>query len=401
MTTTFYPPHHVGGGCIHVKNLADELGRIGHNVHILYSLDAYSIKTSEYGPKKDHELDRIGNDRVQTHAVKTPFCSTAYTAYGLNYAPTITKKFRTLVKKIKPDVVHHHEISLLGYRILRKLGDYLNLYTAHSYHLVCQHGTLFTRDDRICQNVNMPNRSCTVCALSYRRPPQLWRYGNSFRNLIRQIDHIISPSQYASTRISAEIDSANVVVIPNFVPNPPQDLPRAGPSDFFLYAGRLERHKGIRELLALSKRIESKLVVVGEGPLKTEVAAFIKGSALSDRVAFLGHVDRLSLYSLLRDANALVIPSTWPENCPLVALESFSVGTPVIATDNGGLPEIVAKVDRELICENLDELERVLRQFDKHKYSPHAIRTVYDELYSPKAYLSKYLQLLDMRPNGA
>ena len=49
MVSTFYPPYHLGGDAIHVKYLADELSKAGHEVHVIHSLDAYNLKKNEKG----------------------------------------------------------------------------------------------------------------------------------------------------------------------------------------------------------------------------------------------------------------------------------------------------------------------------------------------------------------
>jgi glycosyltransferase involved in cell wall biosynthesis len=109
----------------------------------------------------------------------------------------------------------------------------------------------------------------------------------------------------------------------------------------------------------------------------------------------LGYVDRGFLYSLLRDASALIIPSTWPENNPLIALEALSCGTPVIASDKGGLPEIVNKIDEGLVYKRNDELRRIILSFERKKYPPDTVTAVYRDHYSPTSYLKRYFELID------
>jgi glycosyltransferase involved in cell wall biosynthesis len=392
MTSTFFPPHNIGGADLHVKNLADELDRLGHEVHVLYSMDAYRAKKVAYGSSPEQAEGKAEQDGIHTHVIETPLNSSYYLTYVLGgFSPT-TKKFERLVNEIKPDVVHHHEMSLLGYPILKKLGDYLNLYTAHDYWLICQHGVLPRDETQICQK-----KRCFHCALSFNRPPQFWRHTNSFRKRISELDFLIAPSDYLKRRVLKELGPRRVVTIPNFVPlKETSATSGAGAcfSDFFLYAGRLERYKGILELVDLFKGIDCRLVVVGKGPLKNEVNAFLKANKLDEKIAFLGYVDRSTLYWLLMHAEALIMPSMWPENCPLIALESLSVGTPVIGSKCGGLPEIVERVDKSLAYDHMTELKQILLNYDKTKYSPYAKR-VYNDYYSPGAFMKKYLDLID------
>jgi len=385
MTSTFYPPYHLGGDAVHVKYLAEELVKRGHEVHILHSLDAYKVKRKSLPEKAE-------TDAIHTHMIKTHFNHSPYTAYVLGNSSSILKKFEGLVKEVKPDVVHHHNISLLGYRLLKKRGDYLNLYTAHDYWLICQQNNLLKNGSEICDG-----SSCFLCSLRCGRPPQLWRRRKEFREAVGNIDILIAPSNYVRNKISENFD-VKAVTIPNFVPEPPSRIEPSGFSNFFLYAGVLERHKGIMNLInvyrEIADKIDAKLLIVGDGSLRDRIKEDVKRNRLEGKIAFLGWVGRGLLYRLLKDAKALIMPSIWPENCPLIALEALSLGTPVIASNKGGLPEIVEKVDTGLIYHSTDELRHILLNFDKSTYPSHIVKAIYEKYYSPEIYLEKYFELI-------
>ena len=114
----------------------------------------------------------------------------------------------------------------------------------------------------------------------------------------------------------------------------------------------------------------------------------------NDKISFLGFVDNQTKYSLYSDALAVIIPSIWPENAPLVALEALSVGTPVISSNHGGLPEIIEKVDKKLIFEDTSGLKDLLLTFSRSKFSPSTVKKAYEQNFSPKAYVDKYLELI-------
>lgn len=385
-TTTFYPPYHIGGDAVHVKYLAEELARRGHEVHVLHSLDAYRIKRKNL-PKK------VETDGVYTHVIDTRFSLSPYAVYLLGDSSVILRKFQELIREIKPDIVHHHNISLLGYSLLKKQGNYLNLYTAHDYWLICQQNNLMRTRTEICDG----NGFCALCALRRRRPPQLWRYSKGFKTAVNDVDLLISPSNYLREKI---LKSFNVkaVTIPNFAPEPPRDIKPSGFSNFFLYAGVLEEYKGVLNLIKayedISEEVEAKLIIVGDGSLKTKIEEDVKKNEMKDKILVLGFVNRNKLYSLLKDANALIIPSIWPENNPLIAVEALSVGTPIIASNKGGLPEIVGEIDKNLIYRFLDELKNVLLNFNKNKYPRCKIKAIYEKHYSPQSYIERYFSLI-------
>ncbi len=390
MTTTFYPPYHIGGDAVHVNYLADELANMGHEVHVFHSMDAYIIK------RRGALIHaRTESDKICVHAFKTPLNASPYFAYVLGNSPSTLKKFRVLVKSIEPSVVHHHNVSLLGYGILNKHGSYLNLYTPHDHWLICQQNNLY----QSCKNPH-----CTLCALRHRKPPQIWRYLQDFRQAVNSIDLMIAPSSYIRRvlvrHVSVRLKS---VVIPNFAPYPPVHIQKPDHFDYFLFVGVLEEHKGIVNLLELFKqhknRIEAKLLIVGRGSLQTYVQNFIRRNSLEKSVFYLGFVDNDTLYSLYSGARALVVPSFSLENSPLVALEALSVGTPTIASDSGGLSEIVSKIDRRLVFSNQTELENLLIGSSEIPFSRERLKEIYERDFSPKAFVTRYLKVIrSIRP---
>lgn len=237
----------------------------------------------------------------------------------------------------------------------------MNLYTAHDYWLICQQNNLLKRGYEKCEDA-----SCVFCALMCRKPPQLWRRTREFGEALREIDFLIAPSNYVKRRVSKSLE-VKTVTIPNFVPEPIDPLGPSSISDFFLYAGVLEKHKGILDLINIYKEIggdiDKKLLVAGDGSLRNNIKEFVKKHRLESKIVLLGWVDHSLLYRLLRDADALVLPSICPENCPLIAIEAFSVGTPVIASNKGGLPEIVGAVDGGLVYNSADRARQILLNF--------------------------------------
>jgi glycosyltransferase involved in cell wall biosynthesis len=386
MTSTFYPPYHIGGDAIFVKSLAEELVKIGHEVHVLHSLDAYFIKR-----KLRPETSDLNG--VETHPIKTKLNLSSYSSYAFGKSTRVTQEFNRIIKRVNPDIVHHHNISLLGYDLLRKRNGYLNVYTAHDYWLVCQQNTLLRNGTRICDR-----RSCFYCSLMSRKIPQFWRRLKEFKDALKDIDVLIAPSNYVADRLSAYL-GIETVTLPNFVSELPYGFEHLGFSDFFLYAGVLEPHKGILDLINcfkdVSSQIDSKLLIVGSGSLIDQIKRFVDKYKLSDKIVLLGQISNNGLHQLLRNAKALIVPSIWHENCPLIALETLSVGTPVIAASKGGLPELLKRVNIDLVYASHSELKKILVHFENNNLSLNQINALYQRHYSPRAYLKKYLALVD------
>ena len=382
-TSTFYPPYHIGGDAVHVKYLAEELAKNGHEVHVLHSLDAYRMKKGGF----QEEVERGG---VQTYPLRTPFCTSSYAAYFFGNSSFVTRRFKSLVDKVRPDIVHHHNISLLGYNILKKQREYVNIYTSHDSWLICQQNLLLKNGKEPCQSY-----TCFSCSVRCRRPPQIWRYRRAFDEAIKELDLLIAPSNFVGDRIREKL-RLKTVIIPNFVPNPPLEIGQSNFSNYFLYAGVLEKHKGVLDLVNVFRDLEtgSKLLIAGNGSLRTQIEKFIKTNNLIDKIVLLGWVDYVFLCQLLKNANALLVPSVCPENSPMIVLEALAVGTPVIASRRGGLPEILTKVDNNLLFDNLSEFKNLLSGFSRDEYSSNKIRCVYERYFSPEAYIGKYTEAI-------
>jgi glycosyltransferase involved in cell wall biosynthesis len=411
MTTSFYPPYHVGGDATHVKYLAEGLVKKGHEVHILHSIDAYNLKNrNKTGRKTFHNDNESKENDVMLHTLKSPIGRFEPVFNYIFGAQRHTlKTFKTLVKEHKFDVVHHHNISLLGYNLLKKIDSYQNLYTAHGYWLVCPIDCLFKSNQMICENNGGGKKSyyrCSYCALKWKRPPQLWRYGNGkFKEHIKDIDLVIAPSHFMKKKLLEKFADLSIEVIPNFVPQAPLHIENFSSSykaykDYFLYAGVLDKDKGVLELLNVvfkDEEVKSKLIVVGTGPLESSIKNFISRNKLEDKVIYLGWANKGLLYSLYKGALALILPSLWFENSPLSVLECLSVGTPVIGSNMGGIPEILEKVDSKLIfnADDFNMLKDIVIEFDKEKYQDKKkIIRIYQENFSEEVYLKKYLSLL-------
>lgn len=388
MTSTYYPPYHVGGDAVHVKYLSEELVKLGHEVHVLFSLDAYRYKKPDYRGSLKEINESNG---VFLHPLQSPLGkSDLYGTYLLGKSSYVKKRFEELLREIKPDIVHHHNIFFLGYDILKRQGNYINLYTAHDYWLICQTLTLLKYGQSECLE-----RNCLFCTLLSKRLPQIWRGSEGYRRAMEDIDTIIAPSNFMKEKLLEKLPvKANIVYIPNFAPHPPKGIKNSGYSNYFLYAGALERHKGICNLLEVfkehQKEINAKLIIVGKGSLEEKIKEYITKNNLESKIIVLGWMSIERLYPFYKDALAVVIPSICHENNPLVALEALSVGTPVIGRNVGGVGEIIGKVDNNFIFngDGLEEMRMILE--NQNLYSKERIKEVHNRWYSPEGYLREY-----------
>ncbi len=112
-----------------------------------------------------------------------------------------------------------------------------------------------------------------------------------------------------------------------------------------LFVGRLDPKKGIVELLkafaALAiRRPHLRLVYIGDGPGNEQLRSKARELALEDRILLAGACSSQKVAQWLAAANLLALPS-YSEGCPNVIIEALSCGRPVVATNVGGIPELV------------------------------------------------------------
>jgi glycosyltransferase involved in cell wall biosynthesis len=137
------------------------------------------------------------------------------------------------------------------------------------------------------------------------------------------------------------LDRDRLVVLPNPAPEVDGLVPKSLPVGTFVFAGRLTAQKGLRTALdAVALVPGASLVLVGDGPERTELEGRAAAAEIDGRVRFLGARPRDEVVRLLAGARAALLPSDW-ENLPHAAVEALAVGTPVVATAVGGVPEVV------------------------------------------------------------
>lgn len=129
--------------------------------------------------------------------------------------------------------------------------------------------------------------------------------------------------------------AVGVRVVPFGLPDLPWSAVQPRRDGPFLFVGRLVPYKGLRVLLAALERTPgARLVVVGDGPLRDELAALASRPQLADRVDLAGELDEADLLERMSRARALVLPSLdSSETFGLAQLEAMASGVPVVASD--------------------------------------------------------------------
>ena len=259
-------------------------------------------------------------------------------------------RFRAALEVYQPDLVHVHNwfptLSPSIFTICSRAGVPV-VHTLHNYRLLCVNATLFRNghscEDCIGTTFRMPGiiHSCyrdSYAGSGVATAGMLMHW--SLGTWHRSVDRFIALSEFARRKlIEGGLPEEIIVVKPNFV-DPDPRMGR-GRGNHVLYAGRLAEEKGLRVLLDCWRGAPDlpALKIAGCGPLEKEVREAV--STLPN-AEFLGPRSGADILDLMGDAAALLCPSQWYEGMPRVVIESFAVGTPVIASDIGCYPEMIA-----------------------------------------------------------
>ncbi len=156
-------------------------------------------------------------------------------------------------------------------------------------------------------------------------------------------------------------------VIYNGLPPPstdtlePQVQKKSDERDIILFLGRLSKEKGvdlgIRALHSLQKKYpNAQLWIAGNGPEKEALEALVQELKLADRVEFLGPIPPNQIYQYIAQARFLILPSRTDEGIPLIVLEAAHLSKPVIASNRGGIPEVIQHEKTGILIDSEDWL---------------------------------------------
>lgn len=361
MVTTFYPPYAFGGDAMGVQRLSRALVRRGHDVTVVHDTDAYRVlqrgAVTERPALDDDEGVRIVRLRSRAGAL-SPLL-----VHQCGRPMLHARRLRRLLGPGQFDVVNFHNVSLIGGPgLLAYPRDAVTLYMAHEHWLVCPTHVLWRFRKERCDE-----RHCLRCVLSYRRPPQLWRYTGALERAIERVDSVIAMSEFSRDKHREFGLKMPMEVLPYFLPDAAPATPDSGvsphPRPYFFFAGRLEVIKGLDDVIPVFARFpELDLVIAGDGEHAGRLRSLAAGMP---NVQFLGRLAPDALTAYYRHAVASLVPSVCYETFGIVLIEAFRQGTPVIARRVGPFPEIIEQSGAGALFSTAAELEAAMRHLQQ------------------------------------
>ncbi len=406
MLTTFFGPHSFGGDAAYVDRLSRALARRGHEVHVIYCLDSFQALRGDH-PERSYEPF----PGVTLHPIRSGLGIISPLATQISGRPILkSNQIRNIVDQVHPDVIHFHNISLIGGPGLLNLGGNappgqrpVRLMTAHEHWLHCPMHLMWKNDEKTCDN-----RSCVSCCLRGHRPPQYWRYTGLIDSKIKKLDHLIFPSRNAKqyhAHLRLDVPQTH---LPYFLPDdwedgvdlPPESIAQPDHTNkpYIAAAGRLVRMKGFQNLIQVMRQLPFiDLRIAGTGPFEAELKQLAEGTT---NIKFEGLCDRKALIRLFHGARAVAVPSLFPETFGYVVLEAFAAHTPVIVHRGGGAIAETGELSGGGLGYDTDnDLEQAIlslvNDYELRQSLAQRGHSLRAGAWSESSHLDKYMKLID------
>lgn len=288
------------------------------------------------------------------------------------YNQKAAKQLERLILEEKPDVAHIHlmfnsmSVSILP--VLKKYNIPVVM-TAHDYRLVCPAYAITDGKGNVCERC-FDGRSYWHCITNK------CSHGNLLNSILLSADsylrkYVYDPIDYISKfifvsnfsrakHIQGDVRLGKTSTqLYNFTPIE-KSKEQLEKEDYILFVGRISEEKGLRTLLkAVDESPEVNLKMIGVGPLLDELKKHE-----SPRIEFLGFRQGDELRDYIQKARYLVLSSECYENNPMVIIEAMTLGTPVIGSCIGGIPELIEDGKTGFLFEtkNVEDLKQTIRK---------------------------------------
>ncbi len=297
------------------------MGGIEHRIHHISSLLAerheVHVVTGQLSGAKEEE--EIGGYSV----IRLP--SKFYTAY--NPPHIVTQGILEKLNELSPDVVDFH---------YRWSGSYRKAVRRY------QGRKVFTFHNTFGEGEGLLGILSTINDITHTR-------------FVQGFDRVVCVSEFVRRDLEQRGFPPEILeAVPNGVDAPEEIDEEEG--DFILFLGRLVKTKGLDYLIRAMESVDGRLVIAGGGPEQDHLNRIVTQNGLSDKVDIRGRVSEEEKHRLLSKCKLFVFPSTW-ESYGMAAAEAMSYGKAVIASDVGGLPEVVG--DAGMLVPPRDEGELV------------------------------------------
>lgn len=334
--------------------------------------------------------------------LKGLFCNFTTALNAVFSVPTYFRA-RAVLKRVMPDVVHVHnffpQISPSIFYACKSLRIPVVL-TLHNYRIICPTALLMC-DGRIEERSitkgpwwAVPRRVYRSSLLGTFALAAMIAMHRMLGTWQKKIDVFVTLNAFAAAKFrSWGLPESKIVSKPNFadLEMPEEQTERRG----VLFAGRLSPEKGVGVLLGAARELgqEFQVRIAGDGPMQSQV------NSAQACIEYLGRLGGKQLANEMLRAHALVLPSLCYEGFPMVLVEAYASGLPVIASRLGPLAELIEDGVTGLHFEpgNERDLAQKIQWILEHPNSARKMgvnaRARYDQSFTPSA---NYAQLMEI-----
>ena len=287
------------------------------------------------------------------------------------YSRRTVREITDIVERFRPDIAYVHNVFPL---ISPSLYDVLyrlrvpSVHIIHDYRLLCPNSRFYV-NDQVCERCKLGNfwpavaKRCVRGSIADSAVYASSLYLNRKLGLMDKIGGYICLTEFTKgLLLEAKIPENKLYVCPNHI-DTSAVTPQFGGGGYVLYLGGLYRDKGVFTVAkAFAQLPHIPLKFIGAGDDEGELRDFIASHQLSN-VEMIGFKAGQEKLEYLRNSMFTLVPSHPYENFPLVVLEAFASGKPVIASAQGGLLSIVQSHQTGLLfkSEDVDDLAAKVR----------------------------------------
>jgi glycosyltransferase involved in cell wall biosynthesis len=319
------------------------------------------------------------------------------------------KKVTRLLEAQRPDLVYvnnvAHHISPSILEVFKEKGLPVVL-SVRDYKMICPNSLLLNRGGvcERCRGAKFYNVLLYRCKRDSLVPSAVAcaeAYFHTFRRIYSLVDGFLAPSLFCREKlVQFGLDERKIWIVPNFIRTNGPAGRAPDPDSFCLYFGRLSREKGLGTLLEALGMSHRKLVIAGEGRLKSDLITKAEKLGL-DNVTFMPRQDRNELSEVIGSSLFTVFPSLCYETFGRGVIESFALGRPVVVSRGGALAELVDEGVDGFLADPLDPrdlADKMDRMFSSRETSlrmGEMGRTKVMRLFNPDRHYGAFMSMVE------
>lgn len=382
-TRTFTPPF-TGGVDVYAERLGNALARMGHEVSFL------AIDSTQQGDTGNIAILTESYHGFKVWRLKFALSKRPKSAFDQAYDPDMGHLVKELLSEQKPDlliILNFYLLTLASVEAAKSLNIPV-VHIATDFVPICRRATFIRWNGASCE-VGESIKTCSQCFVSHRllgkvastvlnqilsenAVTKLAAKRHSFPlNIVRpyweqvalmeerletiaplrgKIDLVLTPTQFTSEMFLANGFRPEQIHFMPFGVEKDNALEHVthtpSPHLRFLFVGRLQPYKGVHLLVEAFNKLEhpknATLTIYGkQDGYEDYFNQLMKAVATNDRIHFAGSIPPSELGRAFGEADYFILPSTWNENNPLILLDALQSNTPVIASDIGGVRDMV------------------------------------------------------------